>query len=412
MSDKWEICKQEIQRIKINFDKSYKCLNRAVIPKEDTQIKHLKILVACHNEIVHLIRPIFNEITTKNRLELINFFKAIKTKLEVIFKRLSVVASVPESFNEIIDIKFRTPVSTNSDSSSGSDTETEDLNSSIVENKSTDNKKDTMTPVEFLNLATKLLPEFNGEVENLQKFLNALDLLNSIKETHEILAVQLIKTKLTQKAQKLITTENSVEEIKNTLKAKVKGETSVSASSKLLCAKQNNKTGDEFIKEIELLANKLETAYISDGMTADLAQTFATQTAVKAITKNARSDKVKTVMLAGQFKNLSEVTTKFVEANTDVEEQRINFIQNRNAQKPWSNRGRGRRNFGYRNQNYNNFAQSRNSNRNNFRQSQNSNRNNNSSRGRHQNVRYVEAMSENDTAPQTAHLGTAQDYQN
>lgn len=437
MSLTWDEIISNLHSIKEIFEKSYKCLNVSRKRSDNTQQKHLQILVNQHNLIAQQIQEIYLDLNESNQAEIKRFSRNVKTRLAFLFTKLQVQISVPDNIFQIIETRFKSPTGETSDNASDSDTElTEESNSndkpdtqpntlpiakgSLHQDNS---ESSTMTPADFINLATKILPDFNGEVENLQKFINALDLLNSIKETHELLAVQLIKTKLTQKAQKLITTENSIDEIKATLKSRVKGESSISASTKLLGTKQNGRSGNDFIKEIEELTIKLENAYISDGMNAELAQTFSTQTAVKAITKNARSEKVKTVMIAGQFKNISEVTTKFVQANTDIEEQRINFIQNRNTHGHLPRRGRGRRNFGYRgqnyssqrNQNYPNYPQNRNGNRS-FRQNYNANRNANnmssSNRGRGQNVRYMEATTENDVAPQTAHLGNTPNYQN
>lgn len=72
----------------------------------------------------------------------------------------------------------------------------------------------TMTPVEFINLATKLLPEFDGKAENLTKFINALDILDSIKGDNGSIAISLIKTKLNQTASRLLTNEATIGAIK------------------------------------------------------------------------------------------------------------------------------------------------------------------------------------------------------
>jgi len=53
-----------------------------------------------------------------------------------------------------------------------------------------------ITPTELLKLASSLIPKFDGKAENLESFLNSLILVNSLKELHEALAFNLIKTKL------------------------------------------------------------------------------------------------------------------------------------------------------------------------------------------------------------------------
>ena len=76
--------------------------------------------------------------------------------------------------------------------------------------------------------------------------------------------------------------------------------------------KQNNKTANTYCVEIESLTKSLENAYISDGLTTDLASKYATQVAVKALTKNGNIDNVKFIMEAGQFRDMNQVVTKFV----------------------------------------------------------------------------------------------------
>jgi len=81
-----------------------------------------------------------------------------------------------------------------------------------------------ITPTEFLKLASSLIPEFDGKAENLNSFLDSLNLLNSLKESHEALAVNLIKTKLKDHARNLVDNENLISEIIDILQNKVKGE--------------------------------------------------------------------------------------------------------------------------------------------------------------------------------------------
>jgi len=91
-----------------------------------------------------------------------------------------------------------------------------------------------ITPIEFLKLASSLIPEFDGKAENLKSFLDSLNFVNSLKESHKALAVNLIKTKLKDHARNLIDNENLISEIIEKLKNKVKGESVDVISAKLL----------------------------------------------------------------------------------------------------------------------------------------------------------------------------------
>jgi len=172
--------------------------------------------------------------------------------------------------------------------------------------------------------------------------------------------------------------------------------------AKLLNTKQSNKNSNAYAKEIQELTKLLQNAYISDGLTPELAEKYSTQTAVKAVIKNSNSEKVSLVMQAGQFASMNEAMTKFLEVSSDVNEHKnVNFIQNRNQR--YNNRsnfrGRGQNNYNRgnrgRRQNYTN----NNGNYSNY------SRNNNSHRGRSSNVRQVEAVPENGSAPRSVQLG-------
>ena len=70
-----------------------------------------------------------------------------------------------------------------------------------------ENKIMAQTVVEFIKLATSLIPEFDGRQENLQSFLDSLNLLDTLKGTHEQTAISLIKTKLKGNARNFISNE-------------------------------------------------------------------------------------------------------------------------------------------------------------------------------------------------------------
>jgi len=56
----------------------------------------------------------------------------------------------------------------------------------------------------FINTASELIPVFDGKAENLTSFIDALQIIESIKGEHEQLAVSTIKTKLKGVARNLI----------------------------------------------------------------------------------------------------------------------------------------------------------------------------------------------------------------
>lgn len=397
----WDNVLRELNEIKITFDKSYKCLNRTPLPSKITQLKHIGILACQHNTIANLGRTIYPVLSTDHKLEFENYFTSIKNRLKVLFNKLQVPQQVPTSITKLLDLTIHSLLCSES-----SDTDTDSL-----EAQNEINKLSNMTPVEFINTATKLLPEFDGKIENLSKFINAIDLLETIKETHENIAISLIKTKLTHSASTLITNESTIQAIKSKLLANVKYESPQSISARLNTVKQHNKSDSDFAKEIETLSLQLEQAFIADGLTPALAKSYSTQHAVKTIKTNAKSEEVKLLMRAGQFPTVGDAITKFLELSSEssgtLQVNYINKFRNSNVRY----RGRGNRSHrgqrGFSNRNYNtrrNDSHSDNSDNNNRNRNYGHNNNHRGRRHNNGNVRYTEA-SENGDIPQSAQLG-------
>lgn len=265
---------------------------------------------------------------------------------------------------------------------------------------------------EFLGLAARLIPEFDGKPENLQSFIDALRLVDSVKETHEAVAVNVVKTKLKGTARNLISDETTINGVIATLTASVKGESVEVISAKLLNVRQGGKNANSYASEIESLTKSLESAYITDGVSHQLAQKYSTQAAVKAITKNATNERVKLIMESGTFSDMNEVTAKFVNSCTEAYGQQGAILFTNSGQgirrRP-QNRGRNNRrswngnNSGYNNSNgngRNNNNNGNNNGRNNYNGNNNRGRNRSNYNANRHNVHHVtEESSGNESAP-------------
>ncbi|XP_017474117.1 PREDICTED: LOW QUALITY PROTEIN: uncharacterized protein LOC108364783 [Rhagoletis zephyria] len=188
--------------------------------------------------------------------------------------------------------------------------------------------KMTQTVVDFINTATRLMPDFDGKPENLRSFLDALSLIETLKGDHETVAINLIKTKLKGNARNLIENEATIQDVIRKLTSSVKGESVEVLSAKILNIRQNNKSANTYCNEVETLTKSLESAYISDGLSCTLAQQYSTQIAVKAMTKNCTIDRVKLIMEAAQFNTMNEAIEKFVrQTKTTVEIEEDNMVE-------------------------------------------------------------------------------------
>lgn len=120
-----------------------------------------------------------------------------------------------------------------------------------------------------------------------------------------------------------------------------------------------SKSANAYCSEIEILTKSLENAYITDGLTNEVANKYFTQVAVKAMTKNCTIDKVKFIMEAGQFNSMNDAISKFVGSCTEATGQQNTILHF--GQKTFNNQNHGnRRRFQRRNncsRNYNsNFS--------------------------------------------------------
>lgn len=69
---------------------------------------------------------------------------------------------------------------------------------------------------------------------------------------------------------------------------------------------------------MESLTKSLESAYISYDISSQSAAKYSTQSAGKALTKNVTNERVKLIMESGNFSNMNEVMTKFINSCTEA----------------------------------------------------------------------------------------------
>lgn len=295
----WPTILSQCRKIRDEFDKSFKCLNTDRPTKEDTVERHLRNLSLRLEEIRVVLNVHYERLTTAHKVAAEGFFVDVRNRLITVAARRGVEVKLPLTLHERVCLEILPE-----------DTEV----------NSNDRKLPAImsqTPVQFLNIASKLIPDFDGRAENLTAFLDALTLVDSIKESHDALAVNLIKTKLKGAARNLLTTENTIIEVVEKLKTSVKGESVNVLSAKLMNIRQMGKNTNAYAKEVEDMTKALEGAYISDGLPTEIAGKYSTQVAVKAIVRNAQNERVKMIIESGQFNNMNELMAKFVGSCTE-----------------------------------------------------------------------------------------------
>lgn len=395
MSANWEQVYSVLLKSKDDIVNQSKRAIKKEVPKGEACRHGIRDnLVTLFNNIVKYIKGEWSYLDDTQRLAVRGIFTIIREKVEKSFDALNINYPVPISCLEEIDLLL------------------------LKENSVTEEGKEelsnmAMTKLEFFNLASKLMPQvFDGSPEKLLSFLDSLHLLNANCENHATSAVAFVKTRLSGKARDLITTEDSVTDIINTLKTKVKYESSRSSSAKLLNCRQNHKDATSFATEIEKLAENLNRAYISEGVPSEVAGRYTTEQVVKSLSVNSNTEKSRVVMEAGTFNSVQEAVTKFVDVNTAASSNTPHVLFTRAFRRNNYYRGGGRRH--YDNNYRNNYRQSCNNNserarRNNRFDSNNENRQRGYRNNQNvvRNVRILGANSNegNELHPQQAMLG-------
>jgi len=102
---------------------------------------------------------------------------------------------------------------------------------------------------------------------------------------------------------------------------------------------QRNKTANLYTQEVEQMIKALEGAYITDGLPLELARSYSTQHAVKAMTKSCTIDKVKLIMQAGTFNTMNDAVSKFVNSCIEATGKSNTVLYNQNYPQRGGNRG-------------------------------------------------------------------------
>lgn len=169
----------------------------------------------------------------------------------------------------------------------------------------------------FITYCTKTIPEFDGTAANLPRFIDSLELVEESVGIHLASAIKVIKTKLGGDSRSYITDEATIADISNKLKKEIKSESSKVLSSKIMGLKQGNRTPNDFIKEVESMTAQLKMAFLKEGMPVNLAESHSVENAVKSSVTNVTNPQIKTVMQSADFKNINEVSTKFLSVAID-----------------------------------------------------------------------------------------------
>lgn len=349
MSVNWGNTLSKLSNFKLSIAGEAKRVLKKRVPKSEAIRKEIRdnILVE-YNKFVNFISLIYSSLTVEQQYQVKKVFSSVRDKVIRSYLVLKVPYKVPTSClkgidETILDEDFEETVR---EDTSDSDASEESCSNSDSEEKDTKTVEImAMSKMEFFNFASKIISnEFDGSAERLQPFLDALNLLQANCENQEQNAVAYVKTKLTGKARDLITETDTLGDIIVKLRTGVQVESSQMVTAKLLSLRQYNKDASKYASEVEVLAQKLKRAYITEGVPVPVAETYATNVTIKALKTNSNSDKIQLVMEAGTFNSCQEALTKFVNISSEATSSTVLFTKNYTR---GGNRGqfRGRGNF-------------------------------------------------------------------
>jgi len=310
------------------FESSFSELNTIKLPPKEKIQFHLKIMEMQYEFLVTLIETVSFALSYEDKNKANIMLATKKTKLDVIAERLYIqntsckASKCTENLTKKIDKASKLCFKTDKQSMS---TKKEPCNKQVFEN----NVHDT-TPFDFLNTAVGLLNDFNGEFNHLSKFLDSIDLINLIKGPFEELAVSLVKSKISSEIHHFLANASTLMSIKEILIEKVQGQSISTIKRKLQNAKQYSRNSFTYATYIRKLAYQLKQKYIFDGLNPETAEKYSMQTALSAITKNAKCSEMKIVMLASQFSTIDDIIAKFLEVTEELNNEKINPVPIKN----------------------------------------------------------------------------------
>lgn len=215
--------------------------------------------------------------------------------------------------------------------------------------KRTNNTKSKMADFAYITSISRIISyTYKGDPNGLNAFIAALELADaaSTNEQQETL-VKFIKTKLEGRALEAVPAEvKTAREIINALKQKIKPESSKIVVGRLLALRTERTGLQKFQESAEELTDQLRRAYISEGMTTELAQTTTIEKTVEMCRMSARTPLVKSVLASTNFTEPKEVLAKLItESTTEQSEQQQVLAFHGNRRFNNNNRNQHNRNY-------------------------------------------------------------------
>ena len=100
----WTEIENKLKTFQDNFRKSYKCINKNIVIKEDTIKKHLAVQVLNYNNIISTIREYQSKLKQPHLLIATNIYWDVRDKLSNIYNKYNIDIQLPHNYNDNIKL--------------------------------------------------------------------------------------------------------------------------------------------------------------------------------------------------------------------------------------------------------------------------------------------------------------------
>jgi len=289
----WSELYKDLNKLKSDFDKSYKSLTQNRSIQQATINKHAEILVTRFNNARILMHEQRDRLDKNRWPEVSTFLTRLRSNLITIKERYNLNISIPTILNTPLKVEtgdklessdppevdsvqaeeseFDSPEVEEKDlnnltipavlfQSELSDQETIESDCEIEQHQIRTMTDETVAQRAYIKDIANAIPEFNGQKINLQRFITALKLVNLTKVTFEGIAVEVIKSKIVGSTLYKVQNESTINGIIKKLKDTIIGETTDVVKAKMAKTTQKGITAEKFTTEVDSLRKLLEAS--------------------------------------------------------------------------------------------------------------------------------------------------------
>lgn len=252
-----------------------KCLDKTRLPQNHQET--LEEYFSLYNDLSSFLHQVYTTVnlTQAHKNTVSENFASIRDRTVKIFARHHWHYYVPQRIGSQLDATVVVEgESTEDEDTEDEDTEDDDMPESVAD---------------VIRGADAIVKQYNGNTAGLQGFLDSLELAKTITTEHQATLVAFVKSRLTGPARDCISdATNTVDQIIAALRHAIRTPSSDELAAKLQSITSFKKERTIFCKEMEEVANALKHAYITEGLTNEIAERYAARETKKVGSSNCK----------------------------------------------------------------------------------------------------------------------------